>query len=246
MGADARMAMGAPAGPTVRRRVVERRTQFVALAVAALGVLFVGLALLMRQARGTVIDLTITQGVQRIDYPLFTDLRVGISALGYAPTSGLILAGAVATLLLARLYREALFVVATEGAGLLTASIKLLVERPRPADGSIRVVSAVLDYSFPSGHVVGYVCLYGFLFFLVYTLFRRSWRRTVALVMLGSLVGLVGISRIYLGHHWASDVLGGYALGAAYLLLLVEAYYLLVVRPSINQATASLPTTPDQ
>jgi membrane-associated phospholipid phosphatase len=104
------------------------------------------------------------------------------------------------------------------------------VERPRPAGESIRVVSALLDYSYPSGHVVGYVCLYGFLFFLTYVLLRRSWQRTVALVALALPIGLVGISRIYLGHHWASDVLGGYALGTAYLLLLVEAYRLLVIR----------------
>jgi undecaprenyl-diphosphatase len=89
----------------------------------------------------------------------------------------------------------------------------------------------LLDYSYPSGHVVSYVCLYGFLFFLVYALVTRSWQRTAVLCLLGLLVGLVGISRIHLGHHWASDVLGGYALGTAYLLLLVEAYRLLVVLP---------------
>jgi undecaprenyl-diphosphatase len=49
--------------------------------------------------------------------------------------------------------------------------------------------------------------------------------------VLGSLVGLIGFSRIYVGHHWVSDVLGGYALGAAYLLILIEAYRLTTVKP---------------
>jgi undecaprenyl-diphosphatase len=216
----------------------------VLLAVTVLGVLFVALALLLRQARGTEVDLAVTRAIQRIDDPYFADVMIGISALGYAPLSWIILGGAVVTLLLAGFYREVPFVLATEGAGLLTASIKLLVGRPRPADDSIRVASVLLDYSFPSGHVVGYVCLYGLLFFLVYTLFRASWRRTVALAVLGSLVASIGVSRMYLGQHWASDVLGGYALGTAYLLILIEAYHLLVIRSEAAPRTAAQPTPP--
>ena len=140
------------------------------------------------------------------------------------------LGGASLSLLIAGLWREALFVLLTEGAGTLAAFVKLLVERPRPGGDAVRVASELLDYSYPSGHVTGYVALYGFLFFLVYVLFKRSLWRTVTLTALGLVVGLIGISRIHLGHHWASDVLGGYALGSAYLLLLVVAYRLLVVR----------------
>ena len=222
---------GASTGVVARRLVVDRRARLVAGLAALLGVLFVGLALLLRGAHGTAFDLAITRGIQSIGTPLFADLMIGISALGYVPWSWLVLGGAVAALLVGGFYREVPFVVATEGAGMMVASIKLLVERPRPVGDSIRVVSELLDYSYPSGHVVSYVCLYGFLFFLVYARFKDSWKRTVALAILALLVGLIGVSRIYLGHHWASDVLGGYALGTAYLLLLVEAYRLLVVRP---------------
>jgi undecaprenyl-diphosphatase len=230
--------------PTVRRPVAARRTRLVLLSVTVLGVLFVGLALFLRQSRGTDVDLAVTRAIQRMDDPYFADLMIGLSALGYAPISWIVLGGAVVTLELAGFYREVPFVIATEGAGMLTASIKLLVERPRPADDSIRVASALLDYSYPSGHVVGYVVLYGLLFFLVYTLFRRSWRRTLALAVLGSLVALIGVSRIYLGHHWASDVLGGYALGTAYLLILIEAYHLLVIRSGPSRQTTAHPPPP--
>lgn len=198
---------------------------------AALGLLFVGLALALRQANGTAVDVAITRVVQGNDNPAFSALMVAVSAVGYAPWSWLVLGCATVALVAAGLYREVPFVLATEGAGLLVASIKLLVERPRPTGDSIRVVSTMLDYSFPSGHVVGYTCLYGFLFFLVYVLFKRSWPRTVVLAALAAMVGLVGVSRIHLGHHWASDVLGGYALGTAYLLILIEAYRVLVIRP---------------
>jgi membrane-associated phospholipid phosphatase len=224
-----------------RRPVVDRRARLMAGLAAALGLLFIGLALALRGAKGTSIDLATTRAVQWIDDPVFTDVMVGISAPGYAPWSWFVLGSSVVALLAAGFYREVPFVIATEAAGMLVASIKLLVERPRPADESIRVFSAALDYSFPSGHVVGYVCLYGFLSFLVYVLFKRSWWRTVMLCVLASLVGLVGVSRIHLGHHWVSDVLGGYALGTAYLLLLVEAYRLLVIRPRLEALQAPVP-----
>ena len=221
-----------------RRPVVDRRARLMAGLAAMLGVLFVALALVLRGAKGTSIDLAVTRAVQWIDNPIFTDVMVAVSAPGYAPWSWVVLGTAVVLLLAGGFYREVPFVVATEGAGMMVASIKLLVERPRPADESIRVFSAVLDYSFPSGHVVGYVCLYGFLFFLVYVLFKRSWWRTAALSVFALLVAFVGISRIHLGHHWVSDVLGGYALGTAYLLLLVEAYRLLVVVPRAHATSA--------
>ena len=231
----------AVAAALARRPIVDRRTRLMIALAASLGVVFVGLALLLREAKGTSIDLAITHAGQWIDNPAFTYLMVGISAPGYAPWSWIVLGTAIVALIAGGFYREVPFVLATEAAGMLVASIKLMVERPRPAGESIRIFSAVLDYSFPSGHVVGYVCLYGFLFFLVYVLFKRSWWRTTLLAVLALMVGLVGVSRIHLGHHWASDVLGGYALGAAYLLLLVEAYRLLVIRPWVHTSSSAAP-----
>jgi membrane-associated phospholipid phosphatase len=229
-------------GATVRRGVVDRRTRSMVALAAILALLFVSLALLLQRAAGTAIDVAITLGIQRIDGPAFTQAMVAISALGYWPWSWLFFGGGVASLFFAGFRREALFVLATHGAVLLVAYIKLLVERPRPTADVVRVMSELGDFSYPSGHVTSYVTFYGFLFFLTYVLFRRSWRRTAALVLLALPVGLVGISRIHLGHHWASDVLGGYALGTAYLLILIEAYRLLIVKPATQPPPAAQPS----
>jgi undecaprenyl-diphosphatase len=160
-----------------------------------------------------------------------------ITALGYWPWDWLVLGAGVAGFWLAGFRRAALMLLATPVPGLLTGAIKTLVERPRPAGDAVRVAGELLDFSYPSGHVVSFVSLYGFLFFLTYVLVGRSVWRTAALCLLGALVVLVGPSRIYLGHHWASDVVGGYAFGTAYLLLLVEAFRLTTIRPAAGADT---------
>lgn len=213
-----------------RRRVIDRRTQVVAVLVGVLGLLFVGLAVTLRTVGDTSLDLVVTRTVQQIDDPTFAALMVAVSVPGYAPWTWVLLWLAALSLLLLGFWRETLLVLTTEGAGMLVASIKLLVERHRPTPEAVRVATALSDFSYPSGHVVGYVALFGFLWFVVYVRFVRSWWRTVALVGLGLPIALVGVSRIYLGHHWASDVLGGYALGTAYLLALIEIYRVIWLR----------------
>jgi undecaprenyl-diphosphatase len=216
---------------TARRWVVDRRARLMAVLAGGLTMLFLTLAFALQRAAGTATDLAITDRVQRLDGPALTPLMVAISVPGYWPWSWVGFGVAAIWLWLLGLRREVLFLSLTPGAGLLSGLTKMLVERPRPAGDGIRIMSELLDYSYPSGHVVGYVSLYGLLFFFVYVLFKRSPLRTAALAVLGSLVGLIGFSRIYVGHHWVSDVLGGYALGAAYLLILIEAYRLTTVKP---------------
>jgi undecaprenyl-diphosphatase len=199
---------------------------------AVLAIVFVALALALRGASGTPIDRAVTFWVQQAEHPAFALLMLAVSLPGFWPWNGLFLGALVGGFWAAGLRREALFLSASAGASLLSALAKLLVERPRPASEGVRAFSQVFDYSYPSGHVVGYVSVGGFVFFLVYVLFKRSWRRTAGLIVLGLLVGLVGVSRVYLGHHWASDVLGGYALGSIFLLGLVELYRTTSARPS--------------
>lgn len=209
---------------TERRPVLNRRARFLAMLIAALAVVFTALALAMRRAEGALVDVTITAAIQQIDDPMVAALMHAISVPGFWPWSWLILAVTVVGFSLAGYRREGLFVLLTSGAGMLASTAKVLIERPRPVGEGIRVVSELLDYSYPSGHVVGYVTFYGFVLFLTFVLFKRSWWRTAMLVVPALLVGLVGISRIYLGHHWVSDVVGGYALGSLYLIVLIELY----------------------
>jgi undecaprenyl-diphosphatase len=69
-----------------------------------------------------------------------------------------------------------------------------------------------------------YVGFFGFMWFLVYTLYKRSWRRTALLILLSVFIAFVGASRIYLGQHWPSDVLGAYLLGTLTLAAVIWFY----------------------
>jgi len=103
------------------------------------------------------------------------------------------------------------------GAIVLYDVIKPLVSRPRPQIGHL--VSVATGYAFPSGHATQTAAV-GVTLAILVSAITRSWRRKVAIWMAAILVALaVGFSRVYLGVHWPTDVLAGYALGALWATL---------------------------
>ena len=119
---------------------------------------------------------------------------------------------------------EALWILGAQVSILITLILKGVVHRPRPLADLVHVTAPLTDPSFPSGHVVQYATLFGFTFFLVYVLARPSVQRTILLVLLALPIALVGPSRLYLGQHWLSDVLGGYAVATLLLVPYCWAY----------------------
>jgi len=170
-------------------------------------------------------DLRITQFIQRFDDPYFHWLMVAVSWPGYFGRQWVVAIGVAALLLRFRFKVEAACLLISLGSiWLLTNAIKIIVGRPRPSPDMIHVYYYPTTCSFPSGHVTSYMALYGFLFYLVYTLMRSSPLRSALLIVLGAAPGLVGLSRVYLGAHWASDVFGGYCLGFIWLALTIYFY----------------------
>ena len=97
------------------------------------------------------------------------------------------------------------------GTGALQLAGKWAADRPRPN---------AAPWGFPSGHVLSLVVFFGVVAFCVVTLTERRRRfRILACLPCGATVAVVAASRIYLDMHWLSDVIGGAALGTAYLLV---------------------------
>jgi undecaprenyl-diphosphatase len=140
-----------------------------------------------------------------------------ITALGSPTVLGLIVAAVAVFLLLAGRLRAALLVLlATGGGGLGSMMLKRFFDRPRPdlfTHGDF-VVSA----SFPSGHAMISAVVYLTLGALVARLLPSRRLKAYVMVVALLLPGLVGISRVYLGVHWPTDVLAGWVAGACWAL----------------------------
>jgi undecaprenyl-diphosphatase len=112
-----------------------------------------------------------------------------------------------------------LLAAALAGSVVLYDLIKPLVGRPRPASGAL--VATASRFAFPSGHATQAAAVLGALAYLASTWGPR-WQVKVVIWTAATIAVLaVGASRVYLGVHWASDVIGGWALGALWLVALV-------------------------
>jgi membrane-associated phospholipid phosphatase len=112
------------------------------------------------------------------------------------------------------------FIIGIGGGGLLTKLLKYYFGRERP---SIDETIDAIGYSFPSGHSMGSLIFYGFMsYFLIRSSLRKRIKWTV-LYIFGVLTILIGISRIYLGAHYPSDVIAGYLAGGVWLILCILA-----------------------
>jgi undecaprenyl-diphosphatase len=221
----AEAARSARAATVPRPEAVRRagRARFVAAAaLVAFGAIFAA----VRARRSEAIDLALTLRLQRRRRPWLDALMTAVSWPGFPPQSRLIPPAAIASLALLRFRTEAAFEAAAWGSAVVSTGLKALMDRPRPVAGTdLRVVVAPLGgSSFPSGHVITFVGVYGFLGWLGWTLVRDPALRVVATAVPVALVALVGPSRVYQGHHWPTDVTASYLLGTTYLILVVEGY----------------------
>ncbi len=105
---------------------------------------------------------------------------------------------------------------------LLNQFTKMIFVRPRPT--GINIIEEN-GYSFPSGHSMVSLAFYGLLIYLVVNSNLNKNKKILLSSLLSILILLIGISRIYLGVHYASDVLGGFSLAMAYLIVSINLLY---------------------
>jgi membrane-associated phospholipid phosphatase len=106
----------------------------------------------------------------------------------------------------------------------LNMLLKLIVHRPRPSASLVRILFPEPGESFPSGHAMGSVIVYGFLAYLAWTYIkdpprRRFWTAVLALTPIA-----ISFTRIYLGVHWFSDIIGAWIFGLIVLLIFADLY----------------------
>jgi len=166
-------------------------------------------------------DLDLAQRLQDSDFP---GLRVSKFVRQVTTTQVVLGTGAAAAVVMWLVGWRQQAVVLVAGLGvmaLVQSGLKDLVDRPRPTADLVELRAGYSSPSFPAGHVMSPTVLYGFLLYLAVTLKPSIPARLAIVAWSAFVLALAGPANIYVGVHWPSDVLGGYAWGAVLVLTLV-------------------------
>jgi undecaprenyl-diphosphatase len=203
----------------VARRLL--KIAYVGSAIATSAAIAMG----VKSGRTQDLDENLTRRIQKIDAPGFDPLMHAVSWAGFPPQSKILPLLIPTAILSAGRPLEAFFQLMGWGTGAISGGIKRTMKRPRPAHPEIVVAKARLGgSSFPSGHVIIYTGVYGFLAYLAHVHIKTGLIRKAVVGLLAGMVALVGTSRVYLGHHFTSDVTVSYLLGTSYLIGLTSLY----------------------
>jgi undecaprenyl-diphosphatase len=199
----------------------KRLLAFYALVVVSI----IGLIIFVQNHPLSNFDLHMTQEIQEQRAWDLTFLMKFISIFGEPVVAPLSIIIASLFFFLAYRRREAYFTLAVILPDLFNMLIKILIHRPRPTLENAKLFLSFNHSSFPSGHVVHYVVFFGFLLtvMIVDKNISLFWKFFIGIIS-AFLILTVSISRIYLGAHWATDVIGGYLFGFVYLRIILKFY----------------------
>ncbi len=183
----------------------------------------------------TLIDNSIAFDFHRYATPLATQVFVIISAFGFQVLY-LVAIGVGLYFILKRAWlRLSLWIAALVGGQVLNLLLKDWFARPRPFFQDPLAVAAF--YSFPSGHATMSLIAYGLIAYFLWASAPQRLPRRLATVALMLLILLIGLSRLYLGVHYFSDVLAGFAAGGLWLSFCITAAEFIQHRRESRQLT---------
>lgn len=225
---QARTAGGPPAPPASGLAGGSALALTLILGLAAIALAAVGL--------GTLVDnVTDGDGIAVLDHPVaafvtahrtaaLTPVMKAVSAA--AGPAGMMVCALVFGVLLSVAWRSwtpVLALAATAAGAIgLTIAFKEALARPRPP--LMYAVAAADGYGFPSAHAAAAAAVCGATAWLCSVRMRSYWARVAVWAVAAMLAALVGISRVYLGVHWATDVIGGWIFGILWLAVVVSGW----------------------
>lgn len=193
--------------------------------LAAIVIGFVALTFLVLVFPSLWLDFEFSEEIQEHHNVFIDSLMREISWFGQFSVSVPLVLLSAAIMYFKKRKLEAVFCAATLLVGLITYLLKVAINRPRPNSDIVRVIVDVQHQSFPSGHVTFYIAFFGFIAFVFH---HNKWlaklQRNLVIFCCLFLILTIPISRIYLGAHWFTDVLGGFLIGCVFLGFLLMLY----------------------
>lgn len=203
-----------------QKRERARAALIVGVSLGALGV-FVAFARAIRSPRANALDVTLLRALARRRNRLLNGSMRDVTALG-GPVLVPLAAVIGATMSRRSPLDVAQITVGSLGGVAAELGIKSRFARPRPA--VVPQLDEVTNYSFPSGHAIASACLFLTLGYVASRHFEHRGTRVAVLGAAGTLAAAVGATRVYLGVHYPTDVIGGLALGVAWSSLLEASF----------------------
>jgi membrane-associated phospholipid phosphatase len=176
-------------------------------------------------------DTTLLLWIHQFSNPSLDAVMLVITRLG-DPEVIIPIVGIILVILWLRHYRQEaqIFLIACIGGAILNTGLKLFFGKPRPELWP-RLI-AETSYSFPSGHALGSMVVYGLLAYLV----TFHYPRFIPFIYIFAavLIAVIGISRLYLGVHWPTDIIAGYGVGFLWLMICTTMFKLQVRNRQLN------------
>jgi membrane-associated phospholipid phosphatase len=212
-----------------RRYTLEKRnlnkTIFFLISLICLGIFTWGFVSIVEEWKENEIagfDNVVFDVVHAFVSPKLTILMTSITFLGGVKWLSICTIGVVIVLLFMKKYPLALFVALTVGLGAcFNWLLKWIFKRDRP---DIEALIEQGGYSFPSGHSMGSFIFYGSVAFMLFRAFDRKVYKWISVICFSLLILFIGISRVYLGVHFPSDIIGGFSAGGGWLTLCIALY----------------------
>lgn len=172
------------------------------------------------------LDIHISEEIQEKQTPNLNTLMIWLSWFGRTSVSVVMVGITSLIFFTLRLKKEAVLMVSTLLSGFLGLGLKMLINRPRPSKDLVVLLEETKYPSFPSGHVLFYTVFFGALILIILHLKNIKYKVKLFLITIClTLIFFGAVSRVYLGAHWFTDVLGGFILGV-FCVLIMGYFYL--------------------
>lgn len=170
-------------------------------------------------------DLLVSQELQEDPNAILDVLMKGFSWLGTVYVAAIMVVMFSIIFFVFRYVKEAFFVLSCLLSGGVSYVLKTLIDRPRPTTDFVRIVEETHYQSFPSGHVLFYTAFFGTLMVIAISssILKLSWKIIISSICAAMII-LGAISRIYLGAHWFTDVIGGFIVGMLFVMFTGSVY----------------------